>query len=46
MDNGKLTNFKGFRVHYNTARGPSKGGIRYHPAVTLDEITAFAALMT
>ncbi len=46
MDNGKLEVFKGFRVQYNTVRGPAKGGIRFHPDVNLDEITALAAWMT
>ncbi len=45
-DDGRIEFFQGYRVQYDTARGPSKGGIRYHPDVTLDEITAFAALMT
>jgi glutamate dehydrogenase (NAD(P)+) len=38
--------FTGYRVHHNTSRGPSKGGIRYHPAVTLDEVKALAMWMT
>src|SRR5581483_5368050 len=38
--------FDGYRVQHNIARGPSKGGIRYHPAVTLDEIKALAMAMT
>ena len=38
MDDGSVTVFKGYRVHHNTSRGPSKGGIRYHPAVTLEEV--------
>lgn len=46
MDNGKVSFFTGYRVQYDTARGPAKGGIRYHPKVTLDEVTALAALMT
>ena len=46
MDNGEVEYFEGYRVHYNTARGPAKGGIRYHPNVTLNEITTLAALMT
>jgi glutamate dehydrogenase (NAD(P)+) len=46
MDDGKLEVFKGFRVQYNTVRGPAKGGIRFHPDVDLDEITALAAWMT
>ena len=46
MDNGKLEIFWGFRVQHNAARGPYKGGIRFHPRVDLDEIRALAALMT
>lgn len=46
MDNGKIHAFTGYRVQYNDARGPFKGGIRYHPGVTLDEVKALAAWMT
>src|ERR1700719_2997586 len=46
MDNGQLKVFTGFRVQHNVARGPAKGGIRYHPGVTLDEVKALAAWMT
>ena len=46
MDNGKTRIFKGYRVQYNDARGPFKGGIRYHPQVSLDEVKALAAWMT
>jgi glutamate dehydrogenase (NAD(P)+) len=46
MDDGSIRVFKGYRVHHNTSRGPSKGGIRYHPAVTLDEVKALAMWMT
>jgi len=46
MDNGDIEVFTGFRVQYNITLGPAKGGIRYHPAVTLDEVTALAAWMT
>ena len=46
MDNGKVKVFTGYRVQYNDARGPFKGGIRYHPGVTLDEVKALAAWMT
>jgi glutamate dehydrogenase (NAD(P)+) len=46
MDNGEIEVFTGYRVQYNIALGPAKGGIRYHPAVTLDEVTALAAWMT
>jgi glutamate dehydrogenase (NAD(P)+) len=46
MDNGEIEVFTGYRVHYNTARGPAKGGIRYAPDVTLEEVNALAAWMT
>lgn len=46
MDNGKLRVFRGYRVQHNLARGPAKGGIRYAPDVTLDEVRALAAWMT
>jgi glutamate dehydrogenase/leucine dehydrogenase len=46
MDTGKTRVFTGYRVQYNDARGPAKGGIRYHPNVTLDEVKALAAWMT
>ncbi|MGH9714497.1 MAG: Glu/Leu/Phe/Val family dehydrogenase [Candidatus Acidiferrales bacterium] len=46
MDNGQVKVFTGYRVQHNIARGPAKGGIRYHPAVTLDEVKALAAWMT
>jgi glutamate dehydrogenase (NAD(P)+) len=46
MDNGDIHVFTGYRVQYNDARGPSKGGIRYHPNVTLDEVKALAMWMT
>jgi glutamate dehydrogenase (NAD(P)+) len=46
LDNGKIKVFKGYRVHHNTARGPGKGGLRYHPDVNLDEMQALAMLMT
>ncbi len=46
MDNGKTKVFTGYRVQYNDARGPYKGGIRYHPQVTLDEVKALSAWMT
>ncbi|MGC1171425.1 MAG: Glu/Leu/Phe/Val dehydrogenase, partial [Candidatus Acidiferrales bacterium] len=46
MDNGQIKVFSGFRVQHNMARGPAKGGIRYHPAVTLDEVKALAMWMT
>jgi glutamate dehydrogenase/leucine dehydrogenase len=46
MDNGKIGTFLGCRVQHNDARGPFKGGIRYHPNVSLDEVTALAMWMT
>jgi glutamate dehydrogenase (NAD(P)+) len=46
MDNGQVKVFSGYRVQHNVARGPAKGGIRYHPSVTLDEVKALAAWMT
>jgi glutamate dehydrogenase (NAD(P)+) len=46
MDDGSVRVFEGFRCTHNVARGPSKGGIRYHPDVTLEEVMALAAWMT
>ncbi len=46
MDDGHVQVFTGYRVHHNISRGPSKGGIRYHPSVTLDEVKALAMWMT
>jgi glutamate dehydrogenase (NAD(P)+) len=46
MDSGRIEVFEGYRVQHNVARGPAKGGIRYSPDVTLDEIRALAAWMT
>ncbi len=46
MDNGVTKNFNGYRVQYNDARGPFKGGIRYHPETNLDEVKALAFWMT
>jgi glutamate dehydrogenase (NAD(P)+) len=46
MDDGSFRVYTGYRVQYNMARGPTKGGIRYHPQVTLDEVRALAAWMT
>jgi glutamate dehydrogenase (NAD(P)+) len=46
MDSGDVQTFQGYRVTHNIARGPSKGGIRYHPDVTLDEVKALAMWMT
>jgi glutamate dehydrogenase/leucine dehydrogenase len=46
MDDGSIQTFTGWRVQHNDARGPFKGGIRFHPNVSLDELRAFASLMT
>ncbi|HZK11150.1 MAG TPA: Glu/Leu/Phe/Val dehydrogenase [Atribacterota bacterium] len=46
MGNGAVKVFTGFRAQYNTARGPAKGGVRYHPDVSLDEVKALSAWMT
>ena len=46
MDDGQIEVFTGYRVLYNINLGPGKGGIRFHPGVTLDEVTALAAWMT
>jgi len=46
MDDGRIETLVGFRVQHNNARGPMKGGLRYHPEVDLDEVRALASLMT
>jgi len=46
MDDGRMKMFTGYRVHHSTVRGPTKGGIRYHPDVNLDEVRALAMWMT
>jgi len=46
MNDGSVRTFHGYRVVHNTAKGPGKGGIRYHPDVTMDEVIALATLMT
>jgi len=46
MDDGRVQVFEGYRVQHNIARGPAKGGIRFHPNVTLDEVKALASWMT
>src|SRR5262247_4112250 len=46
MDSGRMQVFEGYRVQHNFARGPAKGGIRYSPDVSLDEVRALAAWMT
>ncbi|KKR26393.1 MAG: glutamate dehydrogenase, glutamate dehydrogenase (NAD(P)+) [Candidatus Peregrinibacteria bacterium GW2011_GWE2_39_6] len=46
MDSGSIKIFRGFRVQHNNARGPYKGGIRFHPQVDMEEVKALAAWMT
>ena len=46
MDDGRIEMFRGYRVQHNNALGPYKGGLRYHPAVDIDEVRALAAWMT
>ena len=46
MDNGDVAHFEGYRVQHNLSRGPGKGGVRYHPDVSLEEVMALAAWMT
>src|SRR5947209_7751883 len=46
MDDGRIEMFTGYRVQHSQARGPAKGGIRYSPDVTLDEVRALASWMT
>jgi glutamate dehydrogenase (NAD(P)+) len=46
LDDGYVDVFEGYRVHHNTARGPAKGGLRFHPATNLDEVRALAMWMT
>jgi glutamate dehydrogenase/leucine dehydrogenase len=46
LDNGEIRRFEGYRVQHSTVRGPAKGGIRFHPNVTLDEVKALATWMT
>jgi glutamate dehydrogenase (NAD(P)+) len=46
MDDGKIRIFHGYRVQYNSARGPTKGGLRWHPEETIDTVRALAAWMT
>ena len=46
MDDGSVRHFEGFRMQHNLSRGPGKGGVRYHPDVTLEEVMALAAWMT
>jgi glutamate dehydrogenase (NAD(P)+) len=46
LDDGRIAHFEGFRSQHSLTRGPGKGGVRYHPDVTLDEVMALAAWMT
>ena len=46
MDNGELRIFPGYRVRYDDTRGPTKGGIRFHPDVSIDEVQSLAFWMT
>ena len=46
MDDGRVQVFQGYRIHHNVARGPAKGGIRYHPDVDVDDVRALAMWMT
>ena len=46
MDDGRVAHFEGFRVQHNLSRGPGKGGVRFHPDVTLEEVMALAAWMS
>ena len=46
MDDGRIHRFQAYRVQHSSVRGPAKGGIRYHPQVTLDEVKALATWMT
>lgn len=43
MDNGTIAHFEGYRVQHNMSRGPGKGGVRFHPDVTLEEVMALSA---
>jgi glutamate dehydrogenase (NAD(P)+) len=46
LDDGRIAHFEGYRVQHNLSRGPGKGGVRYHPDVTLEEVMALAAWMS
>ncbi|MDD0810529.1 Glu/Leu/Phe/Val dehydrogenase [Curvibacter sp. RS43] len=46
MDDGRIAHFEGYRVQHNLSRGPGKGGVRFHPEVTLEEVMALSAWMT
>ena len=45
LDNGKIGNFEGFRVQHSNARGPFKGGLRFHPQVDMDHANSLASLI-
>jgi glutamate dehydrogenase (NAD(P)+) len=46
LDNGEIRTFQGYRVQHDNSRGPMKGGLRFHPAITQDEVVSLASLMT
>ena len=46
LDDGEIAHFEGYRVQHNVSRGPGKGGVRFHPDVTLSEVMALSAWMT
>ena len=46
MDDGRIAHYEGYRVQHSLTRGPGKGGVRYHPDVTLEEVMALAAWMS
>lgn len=46
LDNGQVATFSGYRIQHNGARGPMKGGLRYHPTVDAEEVAALASRMT
>jgi glutamate dehydrogenase (NAD(P)+) len=46
LDNGEVTTYTGYRIQHNGARGPMKGGLRYHPTVDAEDVTALSSLMT
>jgi glutamate dehydrogenase (NAD(P)+) len=46
LDDGRIAHFEGYRVQHNTSRGPGKGGVRFHQAVTLSEVMALSAWMS
>ena len=46
LDNGEMAVFTGYRIQHNSARGPMKGGLRFHPTVDADDVRSLASLMT